>query len=161
MATLKPDSAVPLYRQVTGWVRDWIESGEFGIGGRVPGYRALRAEEAAAPLEAADRLSASGRRAFVVERVLLADGAPVGMYLSYMPLWLVRKVPRSFDRDSLDRGSLYSAFEAVDSVLQRAEEIVEPTILSIDEADKVETEEGSLALRIRRTVYDTDGRPVE
>lgn len=125
------------------------------------GYRTLRAEEALAPLEAADRLSAPGRRAFVVERILLADGDPVGMHLSYLPLWLVRNAPSSFDLVSLDRGSLYAAFEEAGSVLKRAEEIVEPALLFAGEADKVEAEEGDLALKIRRTVYDTEGHPVE
>lgn len=227
MGKLKPDSAVPLYRQMMGCVRNWIESGELGAGDRIPsearlgedfgvsritirqslaeleregilervpgkgtfvrernakverltrlsgfgenmaslglraGYRTLRAEEALAPMEAADRLSAPGRRAFVVERILLADDAAVGMHTSYLPLWLVRNSPLSFSRDSLDQGSLYSAFEAAGSVLRRAEETVEPAVLSADEADKVDAEKGDLALKIRRTVYDIEDRPVE
>lgn len=126
------------------------------------GYRALRAAEEEVPLEITDRLGTSESRAFVVERVLLADGNPVGAHLSYLPLWIPRNAaPGKFSRESLDRGSLYAAIEQAGGILERAEEVVEPALAEAADAEKLETEEGALLLRVTRTVYDPDDRPLE
>lgn len=130
--------------------------------GLTASYRVLRAEEAVAPPEVADRLGVPGRRAFLVERVLLADGTPVGAHVSYMPMWLVNDAPGEFAKDALQEGgSLYDAVAAAGSSLGRAEEIVEPVVLDASEAGRLETEDRALGLQVRRTVYDPDGRPIE
>lgn len=125
------------------------------------GYRTLRAERVIAPPEVSDRLGVSGQKAYLIERVLLADGAPVGSHISYMPMWLVNDAPETFEKRALEGGSLYAAVEKAGSSLARAEEIVEPVLLGKSEAENLETEERSLALQIRRTVYDLDDRPIE
>jgi len=126
------------------------------------GYRALRAGEEEVPLEIADRLNTSESRAFVVERVLLADGRPVGAHLSYLPSWIPRNAaPRAFSLESLGRNSLYAAIEQAGGTLARAEEIVEPAFADAADAEKLETEEGTLLLRVTRMVYDPDDRPLE
>lgn len=129
--------------------------------GLTASYRMLRAERVMAPPEVCDRLGAPGRIAFLLERVLLTDGYPIGAHVSYMPVWLVNKAPERFTPDKLRDGSLYSAIEAAGSSLARAEEIVEPAILDASEARELETHEGALALRIRRTAYDFEDRPIE
>lgn len=129
--------------------------------GITAGYRTLRAGETAAPTEVSDRLGVSGRRSYLVERVLLADGEAVGAHVSYMPLWLVRNAPTAFELEALESGSLYEAVEKAGTALYRAEEIVEPVLLDRSEAEKLEAEEGSLALQIRRTVYDPGEHPIE
>ena len=45
--------------------------------------------------------------------------------------------------------------------LHRAEEIVEPYTVAGEEAQQLGMQEGGLPLRIRRTVYDLEGRPIE
>lgn len=129
--------------------------------GLTASYRILQAEEAVAPPEIADRLGVPGRRAFLVERVLLADGTPVGAHVSYMPMWLVNDAPGGFARDALREGSLYAAVEAAGSSLARAEEIVEPVVFDASDARRLETEDGALGLQVRRTAYDPDDRPIE
>lgn len=126
------------------------------------GYKTLRAEEILALPEVADRLEIAGRRAFVVERKLLADDRPVGVHTSYLPLWLVGRASEdAFSRGSLDRNSLYQAIEESGVTMQRAEEVVEPMLAGAWEAEQLDAKEGDLALRIRRTVYDENDRPVE
>jgi GntR family transcriptional regulator len=130
--------------------------------GRTAGYRTFRAREESVPLEVADRLRVSEARAFVVNRLLLADGNPVGMHLSYLPLWIVERSPAgTFTREALDSGSLYAAIEKAGMVLHRAEEIVEPTLAGAEDAGRLGMDEGGLLLRVTRTVYDPDDRALE
>lgn len=129
--------------------------------GITAGYRTLRAEEVIAPSEVSDRLGVPGRRLYLVERVLLADGVPVGAHISYLPMWLVNNASEAFGPDLLTNGSLYAAVEKAGASVHRAEEIVEPVLLGPSEAEKLETGDGDLALQIRRTVYDISDRPIE
>lgn len=126
------------------------------------GYITLRAGEEDVPLEIADRLAISEPRAFVVDRVLLADGRPVGVHLSYLPLWItLNAAPGAFSRESLDRSSFYAAIEQAGGTLERAEEVVEPALADAADAKKLEMGKGALLLRVTRTVYDPDDRPLE
>jgi GntR family transcriptional regulator len=126
------------------------------------GYKTLRAEEDVVPEEVTDRLRSHGKRAYVIERILLADGRPVGTHTSYLPLWIVKRAPEgAFTRWSLDQNSIYRLMEEARLKLSRAEEIVEPHLVDGKEAERLDLDEGGLALRIRRTVYDPDERPLE
>ena len=126
------------------------------------GYIALRVGEENVSLEIADQLGVSEPRAFVVERVLLADGRPIGAHLSYLPLWIPRNaVPGAFSLEAMGRSSLYATIEQAGGTLDRAEEIVEPAFADAADAEKLETEEGDLLLRVIRTVYGPDERPLE
>lgn len=130
--------------------------------GRKAGYATLRAGEETVPLEVVDRLRLPEARAFVVDRVLLTDGRPVGAHLSYLPLWIVEGAPTgAFSREALDGGSLYGAIEDSGVVLSRAEEIVEPALAGPEDAKKLDIDEGGLVLRVTRTVYDAEERPLE
>ncbi len=127
-----------------------------------PGYRTLRAELARVPMEIADRLRLQSPKAFVVDRVLLADGEPVAKHISYLPPWIVKKAtPNSFTTASLDKGSLYRAIEQAGVRMCRADEVVEPGLASDDEAEQMEMKASDLVLRVTRTVYDADGVPLE
>src|SRR5215218_4905369 len=89
------------------------------------GYSTFKAGEETVPTDVSDRLRGSGRRAYVVDRAFLANGRPVGVHVSYLPLWLVDLCkPESFTKEALDRGSLYEAIERCGVRLYRAEEIV-------------------------------------
>lgn len=126
------------------------------------GYTTLQAREEEVPLDVSDRLGIPEPRAFVVERVLLADGRPIGAHRSYLPLWIVEDADTgAFSKDSLSQGSLYAAIEEAGGILHRAEEIVEPALAGSEDAEKLGTEEGALLLRVTRTVYDPGNRPLE
>jgi GntR family transcriptional regulator len=225
---IQADSSVPMYRQLETLLRGCIESGEIGMGERLPSeaqlgvmfrvsritsrqalaelerdglvervpgkgtfvrqrsgrseplsrlsgfkenmtalgltasYRTDRAEETLVSSEIASWLGGAGRRVFVIERVLMANDQPVGAHTSYLPLWLVEQAPPgTFSREVLNQSSLYQIIEGTGVSLQRAEEIVEPGIAEPEEAERLDMNEGNLVLRVRRTVYDGDGRMIE
>jgi GntR family transcriptional regulator len=152
--------------QTAGRVERMVELTGFGENmkklGRNVGYATLRAREESVPLEVADRLRTPEARAFVVDRVLLADGVPVGAHLSFLPPWMVERAPvGAFSKRALDHGSLYAAMEKAGAVLHRAEETVEPALAGAEDAERLGVEEGALLLRVMRTVYDPDDRTLE
>lgn len=153
-------------RRGAGRVGRMVELTGFGENmrelGREAGYVTLRAREERVPLEIADRLGTSEARAFVVDRILLADGKPVGMHLSFLPLWIVESAPKeAFSKRSLDHSSLYAAIEKAGAVLHHAEELVEPTMAGADDAERLGVRQGALLLRVTRTVYDPKDRVLE
>ena len=130
--------------------------------GRKAGYATLRAGEETVSLEIVDRLRLPEDRAFVVERILLTDGQPVGAHLSYLPLWIVEGASTgAFSREALDSSSLYGAIEESGVALSRADEIVEPALAGLEDARKLAIDKGGLLLRVARTVYDAKERPLE
>jgi GntR family transcriptional regulator len=130
--------------------------------GLEPGYRTLTAEPRRVPKAIADRLRAQSGKAFVVERILLADGEPIAEHTSYLPLWIVRSAaPEAFSIAALNRGSLYRAIAQAGGRIFRADEVVEPGLATREEAQRLETPEGALVLRVARTVLDEDGDPLE
>jgi GntR family transcriptional regulator len=130
--------------------------------GLEPGYETLKASRGPVPEEVLGRLQITGARAYVIERTLLADGEPVGIHTSYLPLWLIGQATEgSFSREVLTRGSLYRVIESTGVRLQRADEIVEPAIAGEEEARRLGVKEGELVLKVKRTVYDSGERPVE
>lgn len=130
--------------------------------GLKPGYRTLRAERERVSPEMADRLQTTTSSVFVVERVLLADGQPVGKHKSYLPLWIVDQAPPgAFTPETLSQGSMYRYIEQAGARLYRAVETVEPALADADEARDLAIEPSSLVLRVARTVYDPVARPIE
>lgn len=130
--------------------------------GLEPGYRTLRAEPMRVSRAIADRLRAGSGKAFVIERMLLADSEPIAEHTSYLPLWIVKSAPpNAFSIASLDKGSLYRAITESGARMSRADEVVEPGLATRDEAQRLETDEGALVLRVARTVFDVDGAPLE
>lgn len=131
--------------------------------GREVGYRTLRAGESSVSNDVVERLRLPAGKAYVIERVLLADGRPVGMHVSHLPPWLAAKDHDGllFTRAALDERSLYGAIEECGVELYRAEETVEPGVASSEEAETLEMMEGELLLRVKRTTYDPDECTVE
>lgn len=130
--------------------------------GLQPGYETLNAQTESVSDEVIARLQDTGSSAFVVERTLMAGSEPVGFHRSYLPLWLVGHMPEgSLTKQALGSGSLYQAIEKAGVEINRADEAVEPKIVEKEEASSLGLEEGSLALQVKRTVFDTNQRPVE
>jgi GntR family transcriptional regulator len=152
----RPQSQVTRLTRLSGFGEDMVALG------LEPGYETLKASRGPVPEEVLSRLQITGAKAYVVERTLLADGEPIGMHTSYLPLWLIGQATEgSFSREALTRGSLYRVIESTGVRLQRADEIVEPAIAGEEEARRLGVKEGELVLRVKRTVYDSGERPVE
>lgn len=130
--------------------------------GLEPGYKTLRAETEHAPGEVVARLQDTGATAFVIERTLMASEEPMGLHTSYLPLWVVSRMPEgSITKEALNRGSLYQAIEKTGLKIYRADETVEPSVARSEEAERLALEEGELVLKVKRTVFDNEERPVE
>lgn len=92
-----------------------------------------------------------------VVRIRLADGAPISLEHVRLP---AERFPRLLDLPL--GGSLYDLLEEhYDTEPGEAEERIEVTPASTDEASILATEPGAPLLSIRRTTCDTDGVPFE
>jgi GntR family transcriptional regulator len=152
----RPQSQVTRLTRLSGFGEDMVALG------LEPGYETLKASRGPVPEEVLSRLQITRAKAYVVERTLLADGEPIGIHTSYLPLWLIGQATEgSFSREALTRGSLYRVIESTGVRLKRADEIVEPAIAGEEEARRLGVKEGELVLRVKRTVYDSGERPVE
>jgi DNA-binding GntR family transcriptional regulator len=125
------------------------------------GYLVLSAGERAVGPDVAERLALPAACAYVVERVLLANGAPVGMHASAIPLTVAARVrPGALSREHLGHGSLYAAIESAGVTLLRAVETLEPGYAGDEQGGHLGIEPTALVQRVRRTVFDAEGRQV-
>jgi GntR family transcriptional regulator len=96
---------------------------------------------------------------FRTERIRLADGKSIGLQTSYLSL------PNGEDisREELEHiGSLYTILlEKFNLIPTEAEETIESTLASPEEAALLETAEGSPLLLSARTLWDQNRRPLE
>lgn len=130
--------------------------------GLKPSYRTLRAVTEQVSPALAEKVHAQSGRVYVIERVMCADGMPVALHTSYLPLWLVNAAaPRAFSPDALEQGSMYQAMEEAGARIYRADEIVEPGTATDHEAAVLAMPDRDLVLRVTRTVFDPTGTPLE
>jgi GntR family transcriptional regulator len=130
--------------------------------GLIPSYRTLRAEAARVSPMIADRVNAPSGKVYVIERVLLADGDPVAIHISHLPLSIIHAAPAgAFSAESLNQASLYQTMANAGCRIYRAEEIVEPGRATSTEAVALDMGEGDLVLRVFRTVFDQNHTPLE
>ncbi|HVA29814.1 MAG TPA: GntR family transcriptional regulator [Gaiellaceae bacterium] len=121
--------------------------------GVAAGARVLSAvERAAEPDEAL-----LGPRVYAIERVRLANGAPVALERG---AYSARAFPGLLD-GPLD-GSLYELIRArYDETPVRARERLEPALARPHEADALEIEPGAPVMLVERTAYSAADRPLE
>lgn len=130
--------------------------------GLTPSYRVLRAGPATATASVAEALEVRrGAKVFHSHRVLLADGEPIGLALS----WLA---PRLFRHHApptaaeLETGSLYDWLSATCGVtMGRARTYIESAAADPGQAEILEVEAGFPLLLALRDSYDTDDKPIE
>lgn len=127
--------------------------------GMVPGTRLLSAEALPAGrwIAAALRLADSDR-VYRLERLRLADGAPMALETSHIP---VGAAPGLLESEAV-KGSLYQVLaERYGLHLQRASQTLEAVAAGSYEAEALGVREGAPILLLERISYDQADRPVE
>ncbi len=130
--------------------------------GHQPGYRTRSIVRTLVPAEVSECLALpERRRAVAIDRLLLADGEPIGV--SHILLSPAVIGPRATpSHDDLDRGSLYEWLQMVAGVrLAGGEEFIEASVANEKLASDLEVRPGAPLLVVRRISRTTEGLPVE
>jgi GntR family transcriptional regulator len=126
--------------------------------GRRPGRRLVHADRVPAPAELAAELGiAEGDEVIVLERVLLADGHPVGLEDTRLPLARFPQLLADFDPET----SLYAYVRATGVEFETATERIETVLAAPREAMLLETNPAAPMLLLNRVSRDAEGRPIE
>lgn len=133
-------------------------SGEIRAQGRKPSSRVLGFHSVGSKAGVSRRLRVpDGSSVWEIRRVRLADEKPILLETAYVPVSLCPEL----SREDLDR-SLYESIAAGSGALPAcAEEIYEAILLDKREADALEVQAGTPALRTLRTSFDDRGRAFE
>lgn len=103
-----------------------------------------------------------GERVFRLERLLLADGEPMGLQYGNYPERLVGGIAQLLTPEILGNTSLYQLLEErLGLRLERAEEILEPAIANRKEVPLLGMAEQSPVLVVKRLAWLATGEPVE
>lgn len=96
-----------------------------------------------------------------IDRLLLADGSPIGVSTSWLAPAVV-SIKRPPTPEALVSEGLYGWLERVAGVrLTRGSEVIEAGVATADLAHRLEIAEGAALLIARRTAHDLAGRVVE
>jgi len=99
-----------------------------------------------------------GERVYRAQRLRSVNGEPVAVVTSYLPA----RIFAGIDKQDLEKQSLYSIFErSYKRKLQWAEESIGAVIARAEEAETLQTSEGSALLMIRETTYDSQNVAIE
>jgi GntR family transcriptional regulator len=97
-----------------------------------------------------------GDKAYLLERLRLADGVPMAIERAVLPIPLVESLA-----EDIEEGSLHAAFEHAGRVPTKALAAVTARRATRREAQLLELPAGGLILSERRTITDEQGRPLE
>lgn len=126
--------------------------------GRTPGRLLVTWENVTVDAEVAAALEVSASsRVMHLERVLLADGARIGLESTYLPLHRFADLSDDFDPTS----SLYAALRARRVVFGTATERIETVLPTPREAGLLESTTAMPMLLLNRRSLDVDGAPIE
>jgi GntR family transcriptional regulator len=129
-----------------------------------PSHRVLSSSLEDVPAGTADEVGlAEGTRCRHLRRLFLADGSPVGLAETWLPVDALAGHDDLFDRERLDEGSMYEVLrsEPIGLVLDHATETVTPGAVDRGSAELLDCDEGAPVLLIRRLTYTPEGRCVE
>jgi len=135
--------------------------------GIIPSRRTLHLEWLSPPQDVSSHLFAGQtpspqRKALFIERVLIADGAPLALQRCWLPRWLVEACPQRFTKDYLDAHSLYRTFEEDCGVtLARAEETLDVILPNGHEQKLLAVPAAQPLMVIHRKTSDANGQPIE
>lgn len=126
--------------------------------GRIPGRLLVTWENVTVDADVAAALEVSpSSRVMHLERVLLADGARIGLESTYLPLHRFADLTEDFDPTS----SLYAAVRARGVKFGVATERIETVLPSPREAGLLESTTAMPMLLLNRRSVDVDGAPIE
>jgi GntR family transcriptional regulator len=112
------------------------------------------------PAELADALGIpADTQVLIRRRRMLADGQPVQLATSYLPLDLVRGT--RIEQPDTGPGGTYARLEELGRQLSRFEEEVSARMPLPEEAVALQLASGVPLIRVVRTALDQDGQPVE
>ncbi|MGL5642396.1 MAG: GntR family transcriptional regulator [Paraclostridium sp.] len=98
------------------------------------------------------------QKIYRVERLRYIEDEPFGIEISYIP----KNICSDLKEDLRTNNSLYSILsENYSYKMKRAEQIIEPIMLSKQEAELLKQDLGTLALKLKRTSYIDGDIPVE
>jgi GntR family transcriptional regulator len=129
------------------------------VSGRTPDIAVTASTEKASPEVAARLDLRSGERVLVRTRRMLADGQPLQLAVSYLPLSLVKGT--RIEQPDTGHGGLYARLEEMGHRLDRFEERVTARMPSPDEARSLDLGPGTPVIVVNRTAYVAGDRPVE
>lgn len=95
---------------------------------------------------------------YKVIRLRYMDGEPFGLETVY----LSEDTCKGFTKKMIDNNSLYKMLsENYNYKIQKAEQTMEPIMLSEEECNILDAEDGTLALKIQRNSYNAYNQPIE
>lgn len=132
--------------------------------GFTPSHRVLGSTVEEVAAEAAAELGlAQGTRCRFLRRLFLADGSPVGLAETWLPLDALGGHDDLLETERLDDGSLYEVLQRdpIGLVLDRAVETVSPGAVDPASAELLGCRTGTPVLLIRRLTFTPEHRCVE
>lgn len=132
--------------------------------GFVPSHRVLSSSLEEVSADAAAELGlAEGTRCRVLRRLFLADGSPVGLAETWLPVDALRGHDNLLGRDRLDEGSMYEVLQSapIGLALDHAVETISPGVVDARSAELLGCDAGTPVLRIRRLTFTPDEQCVE
>jgi len=126
--------------------------------GRHPATTVLAACEIEADDELASVLALPvGTAVLSVERLRLADGAPLAIMHNYLPAGLLKGRPE----DVLEKSGLYELLRRQGVELHAGEQLIGARHATAHEAKLLQAPRTAAVLTMTRTTFDSTGRPVE
>ncbi len=126
--------------------------------GRIPGRLLVSWEDVTGDAEMCQYLGIrNGSTVMHLERVLLADGAKLGLESTYLAKSRFGSLRETFDPGT----SLYEAIRALGVQFGSAVERIETVLASPREASLLDTSTAMPMLLLHRSTLDTEGRPIE
>lgn len=103
-------------------------------------------------------ISDENEKIYRIDRLRYIENEPFGIEISYIPKSMCNNLKKDLDNYK----SLYSILNDVYNYkMKKAEQIIEPIMLSKEEAKLLKQKEGMLALKLKRTSYIENGTPIE
>lgn len=131
--------------------------------GLEPSYRNTTTELVKPPLKVMQFFQRSNdHKALRIHRLLLADGIPMAIQEDYIPASVYKTAPQLFKPEVLNTLSLYTTLELNLGIkLMRAEEFVEASHATEEEAELLSIKGGDLVLVITRMTLAEYDTPIE
>ncbi len=127
-----------------------------------PAHRLLDSAVVDAPADVCHDLEVEdGTPCRYLERLLVADGEPIGVSRTWLPLPVLGDHDRRITRGALEGRSLYELLGEADLVPHRGVETIQPALAAADDAAQLGCALNTALLQIRRCTWTADDEPLE